>query len=989
MKKHLLRFSTLCLLTMMAVMSKAHGNYADVTATWDFEHDCAGLNGSSSSLTTIASDVDGILLTLGGGTFRDNGNSYQFQKGLIMQIPVKTAKDIITVIGYPGYTAYFIGSDEGTGNAPDVTHKVTSAEVAQGYAVLTAGDNCYIKTLKVVQRSGYEEKTLYSTDFNDWTPAKAAQEESTVEQKTKYTGETLYFTLFNTEIKSVEDTKFASSTTLPHVALVASKAADPYVMTSKLAQISRVRYIHGATGSNRGWKLEAKGDGDSDWVVISDAVANPSYWSEVNKEINKTNVQLRWTNLNSSQNAYMFELDIFGMVDMSNSPLLDTFVANGETINAGDIFEQDNEGNYVATIEVSKTKTMISKSNPVSDVVAANGEIGEITYTTEGEGSSQKTFVTIPVTANGETVKYLALFVFKPDFMLTYYNTDGTTVMGTQAVEKDASIKEFAQDYTKATIDEGYKVRGWFVSVKGGRKYTVDEIITSNISLYAVQTPVEVESENERYTFNLNDEYFYAEDHEAFNPEGTGKFHDTTHGWSFGNGDKVNLLVGGNANIVLGLCQYSGGNAITLTNAAGEVVAILESDKVSTDGAAATLNYMGAAGTITLNFNGTCYLHKLIIANKKSPYYTYDSANKTYNVTAGKVSGFLDALDEANLSGDVTIYLPNGTYDLGNAVLTTISGQGITIKGESQTGTIIVNEPEKEGIGVTATLLNTAKYLTLENLTLKNAYPYYNPQTGKAAASAGRAVCLQDKGNYTVCKNVTMLSYQDTYYSNNSNGYFYFGNCDIHGLVDFVCGGGDVFYENTTFTLESREITEGKGDVTIAAPNGAKKFGYVMSNCVIDCKSNTFNWGRAWDSVAKLAWLNTTLKQPEKIVPSRFTPAGMNTAADGFYEYKTVDENGIVISPASNVIKFTHSSGNKEYETILTDEQAVQYSKVNVFADAPEEFKSRVGLSETGINTIQNEHRAIADAIYTLQGVRVEKATKGIYIINGKKVVIK
>jgi ribosomal protein L24 len=115
----------------------------------------------------------------------------------------------------------------------------------------------------------------------------------------------------------------------------------------------------------------------------------------------------------------------------------------------------------------------------------------------------------------------------------------------------------------------------------------------------------------------------------------------------------------------------------------------------------------------------------------------------------------------------------------------------------------------------------------------------------------------------------------------------------------------------------------------------------------------------------------------------------MNTAADGFYEYKTVDENGIVISPASNVIKFTHSSGNKEYETILTDEQAVQYSKVNVFADAPEEFKSRVGLSETGINTIQNEHRAIADAIYTLQGVRVEKATKGIYIINGKKVVIK
>ena len=50
---------------------------------------------------------------------------------------------------------------------------------------------------------------------------------------------------------------------------------------------------------------------------------------------------------------------------------------------------------------------------------------------------------------------------------------------------------------------------------------------------------------------------------------------------------------------------------------------------------------------------------------------------------------------------------------------------------------------------MTATLLNTSKYLMLENLTLKNDYPYYDPTTGKASGSAGRAVCLQDKGNYT------------------------------------------------------------------------------------------------------------------------------------------------------------------------------------------------------------------------------------------------
>jgi hypothetical protein len=56
------------------------------------------------------------------------------------------------------------------------------------------------------------------------------------------------------------------------------------------------------------------------------------------------------------------------------------------------------------------------------------------------------------------------------------------------------------------------------------------------------------------------------------------------------------------------------------------------------------------------------------------------------------------------------------------------------------------------------------------------------------------------------------------------------------------------------------------------------------------------------------------------------------------------------------------------------------------------------GLSEAsapatetdGIETIEQAQPVINDGvIYNLQGVRVDKATKGVYIINGKKVVIK
>ncbi|MBP3842461.1 MAG: hypothetical protein J6E29_02320 [Prevotella sp.] len=962
-----------------------------LTATWDFQNlipaSIADVNIQGNNTAKVASDVEGVELTVisEGGKLQYNASGYaQFNTNTTIQVPVRNSGDEVTVVSYPGQSNYTVGGEDATGQN-EFTHMANASEKAQGYVEIIASQTAYIYSIKVLQKAQIQEKLLYSTDFSEWTAAKAATSESKVTWTTKYSKEQLDFMIYNTAIFSCSDTKFSSYTELPHMSLQAAKAADPYVKTSKLASVTKVRFIHGATGNNRGWKLEAKGDGDADWVVLSDTPANPASWCEVTAEVNRTNVELRWTNLTNNQNAYMFELDIYGNVDMSNTPALGTFKVNGDTYVAGDIFAEQNDGSMAATIELSKSAPMVSATNPLTDLVADNGQIGEVSYS----GNETSCTVTIPVTLGATTLNYIATFVQKPDFTLTYYNTDGTA-MGTQEVEKDAAIGAFAYDFSAATAAEGKKVRGWFAAADGGRKFTTADVITANTALYAVQTPIEVQSPNERYTFALNDQYFYAEDHEAFEPVGSGKFHDATHGWAFANGDKVNLLVGGNANIVLYLCAYSSETAITLTNAAETEVAKIENAKVTTDGAVQTLSYTGEAGIVTLNFSGTCYVHKLVIANQAEPLYTYDADTKTYSVVAGKTAGLLGALDMANGSGNATIYLPNGTYDLGNECLTTISGENITIKGESQEGVIIQNLPKAEGIGVTATLLNTSNYLTLEKLTLKNAYPYYDPNTGKAAASAGRAVCLQDKGNYTVCRNVTMLSYQDTYYSNNTNGQFYFKDCEIHGLVDFVCGGGDVFFENTTFYLESREATEGVGDVTIAAPNGAKQYGYVMNKCVIDCHSATFNWGRSWGAFSGLVWLNTTLKQPSKIATSRFTAAGMNCAADAFYEYNTLDEAGNTISPASNIIKFTHSSGNKEYETILTAEQAAGYAKDKVFADAPDEFKDRVGLNDgpTAISTAVKTTTQ-SDVIYNLQGVRVQKADKGLYIINGKKVVVK
>ena len=197
-----------------------------------------------------------------------------------------------------------------------------------------------------------------------------------------------------------------------------------------------------------------------------------------------------------------------------------------------------------------------------------------------------------------------------------------------------------------------------------------------------------------------------------------------------------------------------------------------------------------------------------------------------------------------------------------------------------------------------------------------------------------------------------------------------------------------MFFENVLFYNESREMTEGVGDVTIAAPNGARKYGYVMQNCTVDTHSKSFNWGRSWGAPSYLRWLNTTVKQPTKLVSSRFTAKGMNSVADGFYEYNTMDESGKTISPASNVIKFYLDANEKEYETIIDETEAANYTKEKVFEDAPELFKERIGYGTTGINAINAAgFQQQSEGIFNIAGQRVSQATKGIFIVNGKKVI--
>jgi hypothetical protein len=741
-------------------------------------------------------------------------------------------------------------------------------------------------------------------------------------------------------------------------------------------------------------------------------------------------------------------------------PILATVTINGEEFTAEEIFDDA----YEAEMELSKKEPMIGETNPI-EATAKKGEVGVIGYV----GDESKCVATIPMTFGETTVEYTLTFVQKPDFTLTYIDTDKATVLGTATREKDEAIGEFDIDFATATAPEGMKVRGWFLKTAGGEKYTEDFVITDNINLYAVATEIEEASTYKKYFFDLTDKLFDPDDHEAFNPSGSYYWHDAQHGWAFkaDENNKIDLLVGPKATVSVTLCRYGSANDIVITDADGkELGSIPGKNNADVDGEIVAFNYEGEGGTITLKLNteGEMYLHAVKIVNTSET--NYESQGNWYFVKPGSAESLIEVLEVVNginAAKDAErsiIFLPDGTYDLNETVKTAISGHNISIIGQSTENTIIVTTPDKsiEGLGSADMFQSSGTNLYMQDLTLKNALDYYN------AGSAGRAAVIQDSGNRTIFKNVKMLSCQDTYYSSNDNMQSYFEDCDVHGTVDFICGGGDVRFQNTTLSLEPRQ-KDLKGSRTIVAPRGTVKFGYVFDNCkVVDLAEGNGNWnfGRTWNNDPITVYLNTTLDEnaQKTLIASRWIEKGMNSKDPVLFgEFHTMDINGQDITPASNIIK----SYGGDFETIINAEQAANFSYKMMFSENPEKqwdpatltkqleapadakyangtvtfslqnngmtscaifkngefaglsidgsFKINIdpavdeltirtansmgglgkeahvdGTATTGINTV----KATADGdnvIYNLQGIRVNNASKGIYIINGKKVI--
>ena len=304
---------------------------------------------------------------------------------------------------------------------------------------------------------------------------------------------------------------------------------------------------------------------------------------------------------------------------------------------------------------------------------------------------------------------------------------------------------------------------------------------------------------------------------------------------------------------------------------------------------------------------------------------------------------FLRALAEANAGGKKTIYLPKGIYDLGELTLTAIEADGISIIGESMEGTIIRNAPDYrlESIAKTATLriANDVEGTYLQNLTIENALDYYKN-------NSGRAVCLWDQGTKTICKNVRLLSHQDTYYSDNPGALKYFEDCEIHGTVDYICGDGNVYFRNCLLYCEKRG--KGADPITANKASGDNDRGYVFESCTIKSECPIVSFGRSWRNTPKCVFLRTTLDYSageftlhHKDV-QRWTLQAMTVLPECMGEYKTMDTKGRVVSPKTNEVTFTYRGQEKTMNTILTAKQAKVYTMDYVLGAWAKEAKNKI-----------------------------------------------
>src|SRR5574344_328422 len=302
--------------------------------------------------------------------------------------------------------------------------------------------------------------------------------------------------------------------------------------------------------------------------------------------------------------------------------------------------------------------------------------------------------------------------------------------------------------------------------------------------------------------------------------------------------------------------------------------------------------------------------------------FSFGVTKKKYDFVVGVNGDFKAAMSAAAKSASSSnrfyIFFPDGEYNLGALTgdtnqKTTFPTSNVSFIGQSQNNTVLYNKSINESIGTTATLYLKANNIYMQDMTIYNKAVYGQPALYNAT---GRHVAIQEEGSKFIYKRVKLLSTQDTYYTKNSRTYWEDGT--IYGTTDFLCGSGDVYFQNCT--LYELKVS------AISAPSTTTTWGYVFNGCTIDGDVSGYTLGRSWNT-AKATYLNTTMK---KLPSDAAWGNPMNSVPQQFAEYKSRDASGNLLDLSKRRTVYTKDDTKVTLNPVLTDAQAAAYTVSNV-----------------------------------------------------------
>lgn len=301
---------------------------------------------------------------------------------------------------------------------------------------------------------------------------------------------------------------------------------------------------------------------------------------------------------------------------------------------------------------------------------------------------------------------------------------------------------------------------------------------------------------------------------------------------------------------------------------------------------------------------------------------------------SGNFTTITEAIESINELPE-TIFVKKGIYK----ERVEINQPFLTIEGEDPNETIItegyyanmlMEDGSKRGTFRTYTMLVTADYFTLKNITIENSSGF--------GTEVGQALALYLESDRALISDCRLLGHQDTLFTGplpeeaaKPGGFVgptefaerkinrqEYRNCYIEGEVDFIFGSACAYFENCEIHSLNRNM-EVNGYVTAPSTYKGMEYGYVFNNChfTSDCPDNTVYLGRPWRNYAKTVLLNSTLDS--------------HIRDEAFHDWNKPDAHDTVFLALYNCTGKNFSKEKlADFVKILSDEEAAKYTKENI-----------------------------------------------------------